>query len=200
MRYFLGIEVSQRQEGIFICQKKYAHEVLERFGMDKCNPVHNPIVPSTILKKDKDGIRVDSCRYKHIIGSLMYLMAARPDIMFVLGLLSRFMERPTKLHLEAAKRVLKYINGTFNFGIFYSKEGEDEELVSYIDSGYARDLNDRKSTSGYVFLLNSGVVSWSSKKQPIVTLSTIEAEFVDTAWCSCQAIWIRRILKELNYA
>lgn len=199
MRYFLGIEVLQSQEGIFICQKKYTQEVLERFNMDKCNPVHNPIVPGCKLMRDENGVRVDSTQYKQLIGSLMYLTATRPDIMFVVGLLSRYMECPTELHFQAAKRVLRYVKGTSNFGIFY-KKGGDEKLVAYTDSDYAGDLVDRKSTSGYIFLLSSGAVSWSSKKQPIVTLSTTEAEFVAASSCACQAIWIRRVLNNFNHA
>ncbi|XP_048228756.1 secreted RxLR effector protein 161-like [Ricinus communis] len=193
MRYFLGIEVLQSGDGIFICQKRYAREVLARFNTDNCNPVQNPIVPSCRLTRDENGARVDSSRYKQLIGSLMYLTATRPDIMFIMSLLSRYMEQPTELHFQVAKRVLRNIKRTFEFGIFY-KRGGDAELIAFTDSDYAGDSNDRRSTSGFVFLLNSRVVSWSSKKQPIVTLSTTEAEFVAAAACACQAVWLKRIL------
>ena len=99
MRYFLGIEVMQRSDGIFINQKKYTQEVLERFNMDKCNPVHNPMVPGFKLTKNGDGVRVDGTFYKKIVGSLMYLTTTRPDVMFVVSLISRFMDYPTELHL-----------------------------------------------------------------------------------------------------
>ena len=89
------------------------------------------------------------------------------------------------------------MKGTTDFGIFY-KKGRDEELVAYTDSDYAGDLEDRKSTSGYVFLLSSGAVSWTSKKQPMVSLSTTEAEFIAAASCACQAIWLRRVLEKLG--
>ncbi|CAL9001162.1 unnamed protein product [Prunus brigantina] len=133
MRYFLGIEVMQRTDGIFISQKKYALEVLEKFGMNKCNPVLNPIVPGCKLLRDEDGVKVDSTIYKQIVGSLMYLTATRPDMMFVVSLIS-----------------------------------------------------------------SSGAVSWSSKKQPIVTLSTTEAEFIAAASCACQVVWLRRIFEMLG--
>lgn len=165
--------------------------------MDKCNPVLNPIVPGTKLMKDADGVKLDSTHYKQIVGSLMYLTNTRPDIMFVVSLLSRYMDHPTELHFQAAKRVLLYLKGTCDLGILYRKGG-DEELIAYTDSDYAGDLDDRRSTSGYVFMLNSGAVSWSSKKQPIVTLSTTEAEFAAAASCACQVVWMRRILKNLN--
>ena len=127
----------------------------------------------------------------------MYLTATRPDMMFVVSLISRYMENPTEMHLQVAKRALRYLKGTNDFEIFY-KKGGDEELVAYTDSDYAGDLEDRKSTSGYVFLLSSGAVSWTSKKQPVVSLSTTEAEFIATASCACQAIWLRRVLEKLG--
>jgi len=197
MHYFLGIEVQQNSTGIFIGQKKYAQQVLEKFKMNECNSVTNPIVPGTKLCKDHGGTKIDNTLYKQIVGSLMYLTHTRPDIMFVVCLLSRYMECPTELHLMAAKRVFRYLKGTINFGVLYRKGGS-ESLSAYSDSDYAGDVEDRKSTSGYVFMLSSGAISWSSKKQPIVTLSTTEAEFISATSCACQAIWLRRILQQLG--
>ncbi|XP_070668933.1 secreted RxLR effector protein 161-like [Malus domestica] len=177
---------------------EYAQEVLERFSIDQFNPVHNPIVPGSKLTRDENGVRVDETFYKQIVGSLMYLTATRPDLMFVVSLVNRYMERPTETHLQTAKRVLRYVKGTVNFGVFY-KEGGTEELVGYTDSDYVDDQNDRKSTFGYVFTLSLGAVSWSLKKQPVVTLSTTEAEFITAASSACQAIWLRRILEQLNH-
>ena len=185
MKYFLGIEVLQKADGIFITQRKYAQEILERFNMDQCNSVHNPVVPSFKLTKDEEGVEVDTTVYKQMVGSLMYLTATRPDLMFIVSLISRYMERPTESHLLAAKRALRYIKGTVILGLFY-KKGGSEELVGYTDSDYAGDQDDRKSTSGYVFLMSSGAISWSSKKQPVVTLSTNEAEFIAAASSACQ--------------
>ncbi|KAI3673912.1 hypothetical protein L6452_40043 [Arctium lappa] len=99
--------------------------------------------------------------------------------------------------MQAAKRVLRYLKGSMSFGIFY-KKGRCEELVAYTDSDYARDLDDRRSTSGYVFLLSGGAVSWASKKQPVVSLSTSEAEFIAAAYCACQCVWTRRILEQFG--
>ncbi|KAB2636175.1 hypothetical protein D8674_026709 [Pyrus ussuriensis x Pyrus communis] len=198
MRYFLGIEVIQGSGGIFISQRKYAQEILERFNMHQCNSVLNPIVPGFKLTKDEGGIKVDGTVYKQMVGSLMYLTATRPDLMFVVSLISRYMERPTEVHMQTAKRVLRYVKGTTDLGIFY-KKGGTEELIGYTDSDYAGDQDDRKSTSGYVFMVNMGAVSWSSKKQPVVTLSTTEAEFIAAASSACQVVWLRRILESLNH-
>jgi len=199
MRFFLGIEVLKGSDGIYICQKIYALEVLKRFGMMKSNLVNNPIVPGCKVNKDKDGIKVDETYYKQLVGSLMYLTTTRPDMMFVTCLISRYMSKPTELHLQVAKRALRYLRGTVNFGIHYKKGGSGE-LLAFTNSDYTGDMDDRKSTSGNAFLLSSCVVSWSSKKQPIMTLSTTEAEFVVATMCACQALWIKRILKELGHS
>jgi len=163
MRFFLGIEVLQKSDGIYICQKKYALEVLKRFGMMESNSVGSPIVPGFKMSKDENGDPVDETYYKQLVDSLMYLTATRPDMMFVTCLISRYMTKPMKIHLQAAKRALRYLKGTVNYGIHYKNEG-DGELLVFTDSDYAGDMDDRKSTSGYVFLMSSGVVSWCSKK------------------------------------
>ena len=199
MHYFLGIEVVQSDAGIFISQKKYVQDILTRFRMQDCNPVRTPAETSLKLVKDPDGKKIDSTLYKQIVGSLMYLTTTRPDIMFAVSLISRFMENPTEMHLASAKRILRYLQGTIDYGIFY-KKGEKSSLIGFTDSDYAGDQDDRKSTSGYVFMMGSGAISWSSRKQPIVTLSTTEAEYVAATSCASQAIWLRNVLKELHFS
>lgn len=127
----------------------------------------------------------------------MYLATTRPDLSFSISVISRFMEKPTEKHLVAAKRVLRYVKGTLEFGIMY-RRSQDVKLMVFSDSDYAGDHDDRKSTLGKVIILGSGAVSWTSKKQPIVTLSTTEAEYVAAASCACQGIWLNRILKTLG--
>ncbi|XP_070664579.1 secreted RxLR effector protein 161-like [Malus domestica] len=163
MRYFLGIEMIQRSDGIFISQRKYAEEVLERFNMDRCNSLLNPVVPGFKLRKDEEGVEVDGTVY---------------------NLISRYMECPTESHLQAAKRALRYVNGTIDLRTFYKKRGA-EKLIGYTNSNYASDQDDRKSTSGYVFIMSLGAVSWSLKKWPVVTLSTTEAEFIAESLSAC---------------
>ncbi|KAK9684337.1 hypothetical protein RND81_10G203400 [Saponaria officinalis] len=196
MNYFLGIEVVQSNDGIFLSQKKYVRDLLERFQMKDCNPVSTPVECGMKLHKDIKGKKVDGTLYKQIVGSLMYLTATRPDIQYSVSLISRYMENATELHILAAKRILRYLQGTRDLGIFY-KKGEKSNLTGYTDSDYAGDQDDRKSTSGYVFMFGTGAISWSSKKQPIVTLSSTEAEFVAATACACQAIWMRKMLNEL---
>lgn len=123
MRYFLGIEVLQSSLGIHISQAQYALEVLRRFDMENCNSVCNPIAPGSKLDLDDGGELVDETYYKQIVGSLMYITITRPDLQFSVSLLSRYMSKPTTLHLQAAKRVLRYLRGTVDFGIWYKRGG-----------------------------------------------------------------------------
>jgi hypothetical protein len=191
----LEFKVMQLSAGIFISQKKYAMEVLKRFGMENSNAIQSPILPGFKIFRYENGMHVNDTVYKQIVGSLMYLTTIRPDIMFAVSLISRYMSQPIELHLTAAKRILRYLQGTTGFGIFYRKGG-NKELIALTDNDYAGSLEDRKSTSGYVLILSSGAVAWSSRKQPIVTLSTTEAEFVVAAACSCQAVWMKKILNK----
>ena len=127
----------------------------------------------------------------------MYLTATHPALMFVVSLISRLIACPTKQHVAAAKRVLRYLKGTIDYGVFYRKGGVSD-LIGFTDSDYAGDMEDVKSTPGYVFMISRGAVAWSSRKQPIVTLSTTEAEFVTASACACQAVWMS-ILKEIGH-
>ncbi|CAJ2650469.1 unnamed protein product [Trifolium pratense] len=197
MRYFLGVEIKQSDSGIFIYQQKYAQDIILKFGMENCNKVCSPIVPGNRLMKDENGKTVDATVYRQLTGSLMYLLATRPDLAFSVCLIAIYMERPTKLNLAAAKRVLRYIQDTLNFGILYTRSN-DCELKGWTDSDYAGDIDDRKSTSGYVYMYGNGAISWSSKKQAIITLSTTEVEYVAAASCACQGVWLRRILEQLK--
>ncbi|GKC00221.1 retrovirus-related pol polyprotein from transposon TNT 1-94 [Tanacetum coccineum] len=196
MRYFLGIEVFQSQAGIHVSQQKYAVEILARFNMLDCNAVVNPIVPGCKLKME-EGEPMNETLFKSLVGSLMYITTTRPDIQFVVSYISRFVSKPTEVHFAAAKRVLRYLQGTLDYGIWY-KRGGTGRMEVFTDSDFAGDHNDRKSTSGYLVLWDEAAVSWSSKKQSIVALSSTEAEYVAAASCACQVIWIRGILKELG--
>lgn len=124
------------------------------------------------------------------------LTVSRPDLMFVVCLISRYMADPKEEHMIIAKRILRYLRGTMEFGVFY-KRNTEVNLLGYTDSDYARDVDDRRSTSGYVFLLNGTAICWSSRKQDIVTLSSTEAEYVAATACACHCVWLKGILQEL---
>jgi len=150
LRYFLGIEIDQNENGIFISQEKYVNEVLERFNMQDNKAAITPIVMG--LKLNKEDSSKDFCHslYKSIVGSLMYLTATRTDIMFDVSLISRFMERPKEAHWQAVKRIMRYVKGTKRFDILYIVL-ECSNLIGYTDSDWDGSVDDQKSTYGYVF-------------------------------------------------
>ncbi|XP_026400064.1 uncharacterized protein LOC113295948 [Papaver somniferum] len=189
MSYFLGLEVMQTTEGIFISQKKFAGDILRRFKMEFCNPIKTPVEARSHLSKAGNGELVNASTYRSLVGSLRYLTNTRPDIVFGVGFISRFMETPSQDHLQAAKRILRYVKGTQSHGLFYTS-AKTCNLVGYSDSDWAGDVEDRKSTSGFVFHMGSSVVSWSSKKQQVVALSTTEAEYMAAASSASQAVRI----------
>jgi hypothetical protein len=129
------------------------------------------------LKLNKDSLEppVDVTLYRSIVGSLRYLLHTRPDLAFAVGMVSRFMEKPTLEHMAAVKHILRYVKGTLNFGFVYEKKEGDLELIGFSDSDLAGDNNDRKSTSGLIFFLGANPISWCSQKQKVVALSSCEA-------------------------
>jgi hypothetical protein len=167
MTYFLRMEVKQRKNEVFICQKKYAKEILKRFQMEECKATSTPMNQKEKLCKDDDADKIDEGYFRSIIGCLMYFTTTRPDILFVVSLLSRFMHGASELHLRAAKRILRYVRGTVSFGVKYEK-CQIFKLHGFLDNDWAGSIEDTKSTSGYCFTLGSGVFSWCSKKQKIV--------------------------------
>lgn len=197
LHHFLGMEIYQENDGVFICQRKYANNILKKFGMGDCNPTLIPLVVNEKMKKEDGEKKIDASIYRSMVGSLLYLCATRPDIMFASSMLSRFMNSPSQIHLGAAKRVLRYIKGTTNFGIKYVK-GAQINLQGYCDSDWAGCLDDMKSTTGYSFSLGSSVFSWSSKKQESVAQSTAEAEYVAAAMATSQVYWLRKILGDIG--
>ncbi|XP_019427108.1 PREDICTED: uncharacterized protein LOC109335430 [Lupinus angustifolius] len=179
LSYFLGMEFSYTFTGLLMHQKKYASDLLQRFNMDSCNSVTNPVETNVKLTKDEDGEAVDETLFKQIVGSLRYLCNNRPYLSYGVGLVSRFMCRPRKSHIVAAKRIMRYVKGTLDQGILFPVGTQtlkpELERPGFKDSDYGGDLVERKSTSGYLFLLNNVPISWCSKKQTKIALSSCEA-------------------------
>nr|KYP53784.1 Copia protein [Cajanus cajan] len=201
LTFFLGLQIKQMSDGIFISQSKYCNELLKKFGMEGCKEDATPISNSCNLDLDEKRTTVDNSKYRGIIGSLLYLTASRPNIMFVVCLCAIFKENPKKSHLKSVKRILKYLRGATDVGLWYPK-GVSLSLIGYLDSDYAGCRLDRKSTSGTCHLLGSALVSWHNKKQACVALSTIEAEYIAAGSCCAQILWMKQQLKyygtELN--
>ncbi|KAK2967744.1 hypothetical protein RJ640_029701 [Escallonia rubra] len=197
LTFFLGLQIKQSKEGIFINQSKYTRELLKRFGLENAKPRGTPISPSVNLIKDENGKDVDSKLFRGMIGSLLYLTASRPDIMFSVCICARFQACPKESHLSAVKRIFKYLSGTLNLGLWYPRNSSID-LVGFSDSDYAGCLVDRKSTSGTCQFLGDALVSWHSKKQTSVALSTAEAEYVAAGSCCAQVLWMRQTLQDFG--
>lgn len=189
MACFFGMDIKQSQDEVFICQKKYAKEVLKKFHMEGCKSMNTPMNQKEKFCKEDGTQKVDEAYFR----SLMYLTATRLHILIDVSILSRLMHCASEMHLKAAKRVIRYTKGTINFGIRFKKIKEFG-LFGCSDSDWAGSVDDMKSTSGYYcFSFGSGVFSWSSKKQEIVAQSTAEAEFIAATAAVNQALWLRRL-------
>ena len=199
-RYFLGISVEQVEEGVWIGQPNYTRELLRRYGMEECKPVGTPMNTSQQLTQAKDGEEsVDRTRYQSLIGSVMYLsVCTRPDITYSVSNLAKFSQHPTEEHWTGAKRLLRYLKRTANLRILYTRK-KAGELRGYTDADWGGDQDSRRSTSGYVFLRAGGAVSWKSRKQQTVALSTAEAEYVAASAAAQEAIWLRKLLTDLGH-
>jgi hypothetical protein len=196
MHYFLGLEVWQSPERIFLNQGKYTVEILKRFGMLDCKPMNTPMEAKLKLLVDTSSELIDATLYRHIIGSLMYLTNTRPNICFFVNTLSQFLVEPKHVHLVVAKHVMRYLKGTIDCGLSYDGD-HDFTLSGYTDADWTGSVSDRKSTSGCCFGLGSAMISWQSRKQSIISLSTAEAEYIVACSAICEAIWLRKLLTSL---
>ncbi|KAK9098657.1 hypothetical protein Syun_025702 [Stephania yunnanensis] len=204
--YILGVKIKRdrSKKMLALSQEPYIKKILERFHMQDCKPIDTPITKDQGLnqrmcpKTPHEREQMAKVPYTSAVGSLMYaMMCTRPDICFVVGMVSRYQANPGQTHWRAVKRILRYLKGTVDYSLCY--QGNNLHLVGYTDVDWGGDLDERKSTSGYVFLLNNGVISWSSKKQSCIALSTMEAEFVACSAAVQEAVWLRRFLSHLGF-
>jgi hypothetical protein len=181
--------------GITLVQNHYVEKVLSRFGYSECSPTPTPYDPSVSLRKNRRIAR-DQLRYSQIIGSLMYLASAtRPGISYAVSKLSRFVSNPGEDHWQALERVSRYLKGTMSYGIHYT--GYPRVLEGYCDANWISGADEIYATSGYVFSLGGGTVSWKSCKQTILTRSTMEAELTTLDTATVEAEWLRELLMDL---
>uniref|UniRef100_A0ACD5WTY3 Uncharacterized protein n=1 Tax=Avena sativa TaxID=4498 RepID=A0ACD5WTY3_AVESA len=196
LSFYLGIEVKQQKEGITISQAAYAEKLLHRAGMADCNSAATPMEPRLKLSKASKQEPTDATLYRSLVGGLRYLCHTRPDICFAVGYISRFMESPTAEHLAAVKHLLRYIAGTRSFGCRYTSTG-NLRLDGFSDADLAGDVDDRKSTTGVLYMLGGCPITWQSSKQKVVALSSCEAEYIAATTAACQGVWLSRLLSEL---
>ncbi|RVW28606.1 Retrovirus-related Pol polyprotein from transposon RE1 [Vitis vinifera] len=177
LNFFLGLQIKKLKEGTFINQAKYIRDLLKMFNMEEGKTMKTPMSSSIKLDKDEKGKSVNSTMYRDMIVSLLYLTASRPDIMYSICLCARFQSCPKESHLSAIKRILRYLKGTMDIGLWYPK-GDNFQFIGFSDADFAGCKVERKSTSGTCHFLGHSLVSWHSKKQNSVALSMAEAEYI----------------------
>jgi hypothetical protein len=196
MHYFLGLEVWQRTDEIFMSQGKYTVEILKKFDMTKCKSMPTPMVMDLKKMNDNDSGEIDPHLYRQLIRSLMYLVNTRPNICYVVNVLSQFMNHSRQTHWIAMKHVLIYLRGIIGYGLRYASS-VDLSLDGYADANWAGSVVDRKSTSKCCFTLGSAMVSWCSGKQSSVALSTAEAKYIALSVAVREAVWLHELLTDL---
>lgn len=197
---FLGMHIDQNIEKgtIVLSQSKYLEKVLERFNMHDCKPKSTPMEKGLHLERGNEN-KCSEHPYRELIGCLIYAtVTTRPDLCAATGYFSRFQSCFDENHFNHAKRVLRYIRGTIDLKLVYTKQKDAQMLVGFSDSDWGGDKNDARSTSGYVFKLFGNTVSWASRKQPTVSLSSTEAEYVALTEAICECKWIQKLLAELS--
>ncbi|KAI4365385.1 hypothetical protein MLD38_021374 [Melastoma candidum] len=198
LTFFLGLQIRQTSEGTFIHQEKYTKQLLKKYELTNSKHLSTPMSTNAIVEKDESGKDADPSLYRSMIGSLLYLTASRPDILFSVCLCARYQLAPKESHLTHVKRIFRYLSGTTNLGLWYSKRSLFD-LIEYSDADFAGCKIDRKSTSGTCQLLGDMLISWHSKKQASVALSTAEAEYVAAASCCAQLLWMRQQLEDYGF-
>ncbi|KAK6148391.1 hypothetical protein DH2020_019303 [Rehmannia glutinosa] len=198
LNFFLGLQIKKCQECFYIHIQKCTKELLKKFDIEEGRTVSTPMATNVKIDKDEKGKPVDEFKYRGMIGSLLYLTTSRPDILHAICLCARFQINPKESHMSAVKRIFRYLKGTIQYGLFYPKNEKNENysLKGYSDSDYAGNIDDRKSTSGSCQFLGDCLVSWFSKKQNCVSLSTVEAEYISAAFCCTQLLWMKQTLAD----
>ena len=199
LSYVLGIKIMRTNDCLYLSQKQYAMELLRKFKMEECNGAMTPMDPSPDLENFETSMCGDNVPYREAVGSLMYLMTCtRPDLATSVSFVSKYLSEPRVNHWLAVKRIFRYVAKTINFGIMFRREQDRPIITGFSDADWAGDVASRKSRSGYIFVMGGGAVSWKSKLQDIVTLSTAESEYVAATEAGKEAIWLSGLLTDLG--
>jgi hypothetical protein len=197
---FLGLEIEYHSDGgISISQEAYINKVLRRFGMHEAHGLSTPLDPNVKLDITDGDTEADTELYQSIIGSLMYIsLGTRPDLVYAVAVLSRYNSAPLATHMASAKRVLRYLRKTSQLRLHFPASNDGAGLLGYTDSDWASDSHDRKSQGGYFFSSNGSPVSWQSKKQGLVAMSTVEAEYIACSEAAREAQWLRQLETDIS--
>lgn len=194
----LGMRIIQEKGMITLDQSKYIENVLDKFNMGNCKPIDTPLEVNKkwLESKQKEIVCDERMPYQNLIGCLMYIaVCSRPDIMHAISVLSQFNNCYEAKHWQAAKRLLRYLKGTLDYRLTYKKTGK--MLKGYVDSDWGGCIVDRRSYTGFCFILGGAAVSWESRKQRTVALSTMEAEYMAMGEAVKEAIFLRYLLQEI---
>ena len=197
LHHILCVALKQTEDGIHLNQEAYINNLLQKFKLEDAKTVAIPADLNAVLCKNDGSESVDQKNYQSIIGSLLCAaLATRPDIQLAVGACSRYNSCPTQAHLTAAKRLVRHLKGTKTKGLFY--KGGSSELVSYANADFARDIDGRISTSGYVFMLSGAPIRWFSGKQRTVSLSTANAEYIALSEAAREGLFLKQIFSEIG--
>jgi hypothetical protein len=219
LQYYLGFQIrrDRKRKLIHVNQERYTRDLLHFFDMHMSKPVDTPLAPKSYENNSNDALEISQSQYRTAIGKLVYLMkGTRPDIAAAFCFVSRFVENPQQHHWIAVKRIFRYLQGTITEGLTYGQDFSADTLLNpeflstvdksasqiidgFVDSDWGSDPTDRRSIGGYIFKLNGAPVSWNSKKQPTVALSSTEAEYMAATSTSQESIWLAAILKDLGF-
>ena len=195
LNFFLGLQIKQLKEGTFINQAKYIRGLLKKFNLEEIKAKSTPMCSSIKLDMDEKGKSVDQTKYRGMIGSLLYLTTSRLDIMYSVCLCTRFQTCPKEYHLNAVKRIFRYLKGTIDIGLWYPKS-DNFELICYSDADFGGCKIDRKSTSGTCHFLSHSLVSWHNKKQNSIALSTAKAEYIVAGLGCARVLLMKQTLSD----
>ena len=196
LNVYLGMQIVRDENSMFVNQKDYIKNILRRFKMEDANPIKTPADPNIHLVTPTE-IKSDF-PYREAVGSLLFLtMVSRPDLPYAVGVVSRYLDKHDESHWRAVKRILRYVKQTQDFGLLFTRDYS--ELIGFSDADYAADLDTRRSTTGYVFMMSGGCVTWCSRRQATVSVSTTEAEFIAASEASKEAIWLRKLLSDIGH-
>jgi hypothetical protein len=196
LNFFLGIQVTRTTSGLHLCQTKYILEILRKAHMADSKPSKSPCVSGSKLSRYTGDPLIDPTTYRQVVGALQYCTLTRPEIAYSVNQLCQHMHAPTSTHWVAAKRVLRYLNGSPNHGLYYTKS--NLQINAFCDSDWAGCPDDRRSTTGFAVFLGDCLIAWSAKKQAVISRSSTEAEYRALSLTTAELFWIRMLFKEIG--
>lgn len=195
--YFLGIELTYTEDGIFLSQRKYVLDLLARASMGNSNELPTPMTTTCHLTANEGVLVEDTQLYRSIVGALQYIVITMPDIAYSVNKVCQYMQKPSYQHFTSVKKILRYLKGTLDYDIKFSRSSK-LILEAFSGASWGSDSDDRRSTSGYCVYLGGNPISLSSRKQQVIPRSTAKVEYRSLAHVTSEVLWIQALLSELG--